>query len=60
MDRFEETYYKAKDDEWFRRFVIFCRIALAANFLIAGYIKIVGERSKPSANWFENLSLSAT
>ena len=28
MDRFEEIYYEAKDDERFRRFVIFCRIAL--------------------------------
>jgi uncharacterized membrane protein YphA (DoxX/SURF4 family) len=41
LDRF---YSNAKQNRWFLYFTIFCRIALAAGFLPAGYVKITGER----------------
>jgi len=44
MNKLEGLYYEAKADEWFKRFAIFCRIALAASFIPAGYVKIMGER----------------
>ena len=44
MNRFEELYHEAKADQWFVRFAVFCRIALAASFIPAGYVKIAGER----------------
>lgn len=44
MNSMEEIYYEAKSDKWFQRFAVFCRIALAASFLPAGWVKIMGER----------------
>lgn len=44
MNRIEEIYYEAKSDKWFQNFAVFCRIALAASFLPAGYVKIMGQR----------------
>ena len=44
MNRIEGLYHEAKADKWFKRFAVFCRIALAASFIPTGYIKIVGER----------------
>ncbi|MBA4851281.1 DoxX family protein [Emticicia sp. BO119] len=44
MNRFEEIYNEAKADKWFRRFAVFCRVFLAVTFLIAGYVKVIGER----------------
>jgi uncharacterized membrane protein YphA (DoxX/SURF4 family) len=65
MNRFEELYYEAKADEWFKRFAVFCRIALAASFIIAGYIKIAGERfaaglpsNNPLGHYFDALHLT--
>lgn len=65
MNRFEEIYYEAKADKWFKRFAVFCRIALAASFLIAGYVKIVGERfaaglpsNNPLGHYFDALLLT--
>lgn len=65
MNRFEEIYYEAKADEWFKRFAIFCRITLAASFIIAGYVKIVGERfaaglpsNNPLGHYFDALYLT--
>jgi len=65
MNRFEELYYEAKADKWFKRFAVFCRIALAASFLIAGYVKIVGERfaaglpsNNPLGHYFDALLLT--
>ena len=65
MNRFEEIYYAAKSDKWFRRFAAFCRIALAASFLIAGYVKVVGERfaaglpsNNPLGHYFDALHLT--
>src|ERR1700754_2640855 len=65
MNRFEELYYEAKADEWFKRFATFCRIALAASFIPAGYIKIMGERfaaglpsNNPLGHYFDALHLT--
>ena len=65
MNRFEELYYEAKADKWFQRFAVFCRIALAASFIPAGYIKIVGERfaaglpsNNPLGHYFDALHLT--
>jgi uncharacterized membrane protein YphA (DoxX/SURF4 family) len=65
MNRFEELYYEAKADIWFRRFAIFCRVALAASFIPSGYVKIMGERfasglppNNPLGHYFEALHLT--
>ncbi|HJP64055.1 MAG TPA: hypothetical protein VJ844_11460 [Mucilaginibacter sp.] len=65
MNRFEEIYYEAKADLWFKRFAIFCRVALAASFIPAGYIKIIGEQfaaglpaNNPLGHYFEALHLT--
>jgi hypothetical protein len=65
MNRFEEIYYEAKADDWFKRFAVFCRIALAASFVPAGYVKIVGERfaaglpsNNPLGHYFDALHLT--
>jgi uncharacterized membrane protein YphA (DoxX/SURF4 family) len=58
----EELYHEAKADKWFKRFAVFCRIALAASFIPAGYIKIIGERfaaglpsNNPLGHYFDAL-----
>ena len=65
MNRIEELYYEAKADKWFKQFAVFCRIALAASFLLAGYIKIIGERfaaglpsNNPLGHYFDALQLT--
>jgi len=65
MNRIEEIYYEAKADPWFKRFAIFCRIALAVSFIPAGYVKIMGERfaaglspNNPLGHYFEALHLT--
>src|SRR6195256_115420 len=65
MNRIEELYYEAKADKWFKRFAVFCRIALAASFIPAGYLKIVGERfaaglpsNNPLGHYFDALHLT--
>jgi uncharacterized membrane protein YphA (DoxX/SURF4 family) len=65
MNRIEEIYHEAKSDEWFQNFAVFCRIALAASFLPAGYIKIIGERfaaglpsNNPLGHYFDALYLT--
>jgi uncharacterized membrane protein YphA (DoxX/SURF4 family) len=65
MNRLEEIYYEAKADKWFIRFAVFCRITLAASFMIAGYTKIVGERfaaglpsNNPLGHYFDALHLT--
>src|SRR5882757_6374330 len=65
MNRIEELYYEAKADKWFKRFAIFCRIALAASFIPAGFVKIMGERfaaglspNNPLGHYFEALHLT--
>ena len=65
MNRIEEIYHEARSDKWFQRFAVFCRIALAASFIPAGYIKIVGERfaaglspNNPLGHYFDTLHLT--
>jgi uncharacterized membrane protein YphA (DoxX/SURF4 family) len=65
MNRIEEIYHEAKSDKWFQNFAVFCRIALAASFLPAGYIKIIGERfaaglpsNNPLGHYFDALQLT--
>ncbi|MFC0515155.1 hypothetical protein ACFFGT_13130 [Mucilaginibacter angelicae] len=65
MNRFEELYYEARTDQWFIKFAVFCRIALAASFIPAGYIKIASERfaaglpsNNPLGHYFDALHLT--
>lgn len=65
MNRFEELYYEARADKWLKRFAIFCRVALAAAFIIAGYVKVTGERfaaglphNNPLAHYFDALYIT--
>ncbi|WP_221391072.1 DoxX family protein [Dyadobacter sp. NIV53] len=65
MNKIEEIYYEAKSDKWFRGFAMFCRIALAASFIPAGYVKIMGERfasglpsNNPLGHYFDALHLT--
>lgn len=65
MNRIEELYYEAKTDKWFKRFAVFCRIALAASFIPSGFVKIMGERfaaglpsNNPLGHYFDALQLT--
>ncbi len=65
MTRIEEIYYEAKSDKWFQGFALFCRIALAASFIPAGFVKIMGERfaeglpaNNPLGHYFDALLLT--
>ncbi|HEY4287438.1 MAG TPA: hypothetical protein VGN00_10100 [Puia sp.] len=65
MHRIEEIYYEAKSDKWFRRFAVFCRIVLAASFIPAGIVKIMGQRfaeglpsNNPLGHYFDALQLT--
>ena len=64
MNRIEEIFYGAKGDKWFKRFAVFCRIALAASFIPTGYVKIIGERftglphNNPLGHYFDALHLT--
>lgn len=58
----KELYDQAKTDPWFRRFTVFCRLALAAAFLISGWVKIMGQRfaeglphNNPLGHYFDAL-----
>jgi uncharacterized membrane protein YphA (DoxX/SURF4 family) len=61
----EEIYYEVKSDKWFQNFAVFCRIALAASFLPAGFVKIMGEQfaeglphNNPLGHYFDALLLT--
>ncbi len=64
MNRIEEIYYEAKSDKWFKGFAVFCRIALAASFIPAGFIKLMGEQftglpfNNPLGHYFYALRLT--
>ena len=65
MRRIEEIYYEAKSDKWLRRFAVFCRIALAAIFILTGIVKIGGHRfaeglphNNPLGHYFDALLLT--
>lgn len=62
MNRMGKIYYEAKADEWFKKFAVFCRIALAASFIPTGIVKIMGERfaeglpsNNPLGHYFDAL-----
>jgi uncharacterized membrane protein YphA (DoxX/SURF4 family) len=40
----DQLHYNVKQNRWLRYFAVFNRLALAAGFLPAGVVKIVGER----------------
>ncbi|MGX5820983.1 hypothetical protein ACWKWU_22490 [Chitinophaga lutea] len=63
MSRLEEIYDAAKSDKWMRGFAVFCRMALAASFIPAGFVKIMGERfaeglpsNNPLGHYFDALA----
>jgi len=47
--RLDELHARVKSNKWMFYFWIFCRFSLAAGFVLAGYVKVIGER-------FTNLS----
>jgi uncharacterized membrane protein YphA (DoxX/SURF4 family) len=44
LSTFEQFYVKIKGNRWYWVFSIFCRLSLAYAFIVAGIVKIVGER----------------
>ncbi|SFS91361.1 hypothetical protein SAMN04487906_2060 [Zhouia amylolytica] len=42
--QFEQFYLTVKRNRWYWLFSIFCRVSLAFAFIVAGMVKIVGER----------------
>ena len=65
MSRIIEIYYEAKADEWFKKFAVFCRYALAASFIPTGFVKIMGDRfaaglpsNNPLGHYFDALQLT--
>lgn len=62
MNRIKEIYQEAKADLWFKRFAVFCRIALAVSFIPTGIVKIMDERfaaglpsNNPLGHYFDAL-----
>ncbi len=57
----DELHIKARSNKWMRYFTTFTRLALAAGFLPAGYVKIIGERftdlhnNQPMGHYLEAL-----
>ena len=65
MRRIEEIYYEARSDKWFKIFAAFCRILLAAIFILTGIVKIRGQRfaeglphNNPLGHYFDALLLT--
>ena len=44
LSKFDEFYYEIKRNRWYWLFSIFCRQTLAYAFIVAGMVKIMGER----------------
>tara|TARA_R110002012_G_C11535968_1_gene600979 strand:+ start:283 stop:999 length:717 start_codon:yes stop_codon:yes gene_type:complete len=44
LSKFDRFYLKIKGNRWYWYFSIFCRLSLALGFIIAGMVKIMGER----------------
>lgn len=44
LDKFENFYNTIKKNRWYWYFSIFCRLSLAFAFIVAGIVKIMGER----------------
>lgn len=62
MSRVEDIYNEARGDKWFKKFAVFCRLALAASFIPTGLVKIMGERfaeglpsNNPLGHYFDAL-----
>jgi len=59
--KLDQIHFKIKGNRWFKYFTVFNRIALAAGFLPAGFVKIMGERftalsvNHPMGNYLEAL-----
>jgi uncharacterized membrane protein YphA (DoxX/SURF4 family) len=60
--KLNHLYLDAKSNKWYHYFAVFCRIALAVGFIIAGFVKIKGERfaaglsvNNPLGHYFEAL-----
>jgi uncharacterized membrane protein YphA (DoxX/SURF4 family) len=57
----DALHLKARQNKWMSYFTVFNRVALAAGFLPAGYVKIIGERftdlhnNQPMGNYLEAL-----
>ncbi|MGY3213495.1 hypothetical protein [Mucilaginibacter sp. HD30] len=57
----DDLHLKARQNKWMNYFTVFNRIALAAGFLPAGYVKIIGERftdlhnNQPMGHYLEAL-----
>ncbi len=44
LSAFDQFYIKIKGNRWYWLFSIFCRLSLAYAFIVAGMVKILGER----------------
>jgi len=62
MPKLRALYDEARADKWFRRFAVFCRVALAVSFLPTGIVKILGQRfaeglphNNPLGHYFDAL-----
>ncbi len=44
LAQFEQFYLTIKSNRWYWLFSLFCRVSLAFAFLVAGWVKIIGER----------------
>lgn len=44
LTKLDQFYLKIKENRWYWYFSIFCRLILAYAFIVAGMVKIVGER----------------
>jgi len=59
--KLDALHYRARSNRWMRYFTTFTRLALAAGFLPAGYVKIIGERftdlhnNQPMGHYLEAL-----
>ena len=64
LTRFEQRYYEARGNKWFRYFTVFCRVVLALGFIPSGIVKIMGERftglppNHPLGHYFDALHLT--
>jgi uncharacterized membrane protein YphA (DoxX/SURF4 family) len=62
--RFEQLYGEARRNRWIRYFAVFCRVVLAAGFIPAGLVKVMGERftglpsNHPLGHYFDALFLT--
>jgi len=60
----DRLHAKVKGNKWLRYFSVFCRVALAAGFIPAGFVKIMGERftslsvNHPMGHYLEALHLT--